>query len=64
MNKIVQRALVGAWEKQHKILREIRDLAEVNVSFAYGCIRTAETMIDMIMVNKSRKLIKEEKSKE
>lgn len=52
MNKEEQKALVKAWELEHKILREIRDLAEMNYCLAYGCIRTAETMIDVIAVKK------------
>ncbi len=51
MDKEQKKLLVMAWEKQNKILRDIRDLASMNVSLAYGLIRTAETMIDMIEVN-------------
>mgnify|MGYP001566969463 CR=1 FL=1 len=60
MDKLQQKLLVAAWRKQQKILREIRDLASTNVVLAYGLIRTAETMIDMIMVDNVRKVKEKE----
>ena len=50
MDKEQKKALIKGWELENKILRELRDLAEMNITLAYGCIRTAETMIDMIAV--------------
>ena len=60
MDKLQQKLLVAAWGKQQKILREIRDLASINVDLAYGLIRTAETMIDIIMVDNVRKVKEKE----
>lgn len=56
-----QKLLVQAWELEHKILKEIEDLAEMNYCLAYGCIRTAETMIDFIAVAKMGEAIKKGK---
>lgn len=54
MDKGQKALLVRAWRKHGLILQELRDLAEMNVSLAYGCIRTAESMIDMIMIRQSK----------
>lgn len=59
MNKEEQKVLVEAWELQGKIIKEIRDLAIMNEALAYGCIRTAETLVDMMFVDKFRKLQEE-----
>ena len=59
MKKEEQKLLVKAWELEHKILREIRDLAEMNYCLAYGCVRTAETLVDFIAVGKMQKALKE-----
>ncbi len=58
MKKEEQKLLVKAWELEHKILREIRDLATMNYTLAYGCIRTAETMVDFIAVAKMHEVQK------
>ena len=51
MDKEQKKLLVKAFELQSKILRDISDLAGMNKSLAYGCIRTAETLIDILMVD-------------
>lgn len=55
MDKEQKRMLIDAWTLHGEIIHQISALANMNVSLAYGCIRTAETMIDMIMVNNIRK---------
>lgn len=55
MDKEQKKLLVMAWETHHRLLREIRDLACVNIPLAYGLIRTAETMLDVMMVDWIRK---------
>ena len=59
MDKEQKKALVEAWQLHSKIIREIRDLALMNEALAYGCVRTAETIIDMLMVDKLRETQKE-----
>lgn len=44
------KALVAVWEQSCKILRDIRDLAEINTFFAYGVIRQGEVIVDFISV--------------
>ena len=61
MNKEEKEALAGAWKVSNIIIREIRDLAKVNTMLAYGVIRQAETMIDLIFVDNFHKANKEEK---
>ena len=51
MDKEQKKLLVQAFELQNKILRDIQDLASMNPSLAYGLIRSAETLIDMIIVD-------------
>jgi len=48
MNKEQQKALVKAWELSNKIVSEIIVLTEINERLAYDCIRTAETLIDLM----------------
>ncbi len=57
MKKEEEELLMQAWELQHKILQEIRGLAEMNFCLAYGCLRTAETMVDLIAISKIGKPI-------
>ena len=54
MDKTQKAALVRAWKLHGQILKDIGALAEMNPSIAYGCIRTAEIMIDMMMVDRLR----------
>ena len=54
INKEQKAALVRAWKLQGQILKDIGALAEMNPPIAYGCIRTAETMVDMLMVDRLR----------
>jgi len=61
MDKAQKAALVRAWEFKDKILRDIGKLGAINPSIAYGCIRTAETIIDMMMVNRLRDVAQREK---
>ena len=61
MTKEEKEALAGAWKVSNIIIREIRDLAKVNTMLAYGVIRQAETMIDLIFVDNFHKANKEEK---
>ncbi len=63
MKKEERDLLIKAWELEHKILREIRDLAEMNYCLAYGCVRTAETIIDFIAVSGLHKVQQEEAKK-
>ncbi len=60
ITKEEKKLLVEAWDLHHKILDELRKLALMNVSMAYGCIRTAETMTDVIMVDRVRQTQKKE----
>ena len=55
MDKEQKKLLVQAFELQNKILRDIKDLPFMNLSLVYGLIRTAETLLDMIMVDNVRK---------
>ena len=59
MNKEEKEALARAWGMSHSIVREIRDLAEMNTMLAYAVIRQAETIIDLIVVNNFDKAIKD-----
>ena len=54
MDKEQKAALVKAWELQGKILQDIGKLAGINKTLAYGCLRTAETIVDMVMVDRLR----------
>ena len=54
MDREQKKALVEAWALHNKILRDIQTLATAHESLAYGCIRTAETIIDGMMVDKLR----------
>ena len=55
MDKEQKKLLVKAWQLQSKILRDISDLAGMNKPLAYGCIRTAETLIDILLVDEMSK---------
>lgn len=59
MNKEEKEALARAWNMSHGIVREIRDLAEMNTMLAYAVIRQAETMIDLTVVDNFHKARKE-----
>ena len=59
MDKEQKKWLCEAWDKQGKIMAEIRDLAEASPTLAYGLIRSAETMIDMIFVHRAEKALKD-----
>ena len=63
MEKSEKQALVEAWERSHKIIRDIRNLAEQNTFLAYGVIRQAETIVDIIMVRKAHEANKQIKEK-
>ena len=64
MKKEEKEALARAWTMSHSIIREIRDLAEMNTMLAYAVIRQAETMIDLIFVNNFHKTTKEAKKED
>lgn len=49
MNKEQQKLLVQAWKLHSKILDDIQRLAAMNVAMAYGCVRTAETLVDLVV---------------
>lgn len=51
MNKEQTQALLEAWELKGKILQDIRKLALMNVTLAYGVVDTGKTLIDVIMVD-------------
>ena len=66
MNKKEKAAIVKGWEIQQEIIRDITALAQMNEPLAYGAIRTAETIIDMILVHrldKAQKDIEQEQPK-
>ena len=54
MNKEQTKLLVQAWELQGRITEDLERLAHMSPILAYGCIRTAETIVDVIMVNRVR----------
>lgn len=56
MDKEQKALLVQAWELHTKILKDIGILATMNQSLAYGCIRSAETLIETLMVDNMLKL--------
>ena len=64
MNKEQQKLLVEAWELNHKIISQIKDLAYMNEGLAYGCIRHAETLVDYITICKFRRLEDDIRAKE
>lgn len=55
MDKEQKALLVQAWELKAKIMKDIGTLAAINPVLAYGCIRAAETLIDMRFVHDVRK---------
>lgn len=61
MNADETEALVAAWELHHKILLEIKKLANINPSLAYGVVRTAEIVIDIIFLRRSQEAEKQPK---
>ena len=63
MDKEQKKALCEAWKLQSKIMVEIRDLAEMSPPLAYGLVRTAETMVDMIFINKTKVALENEVDK-
>lgn len=54
MDKEQKKNLVDAWGLMGRISEDLHKLATMNTTLAYGCIRSAETLIDMIMVDKLR----------
>ncbi len=59
MDRKQKQALVRAWRLQHQIVKDIQNLAEMSIPMAYGCIRTAESLIDFQMANGIRQTINE-----
>lgn len=59
MDKEQKELLIKAWKLSNHIIHEIRELAFMNENLAYGCLRTAETIIDMRMVDRLRRAEKE-----
>jgi len=57
MDKEQKALLVHAWELHAKIVKDIGRLAIMSPLMAYGCIRSAETMIDVLMVDDIRKRV-------
>ena len=53
--KETKQALLQAWRLHKQIIKDIRRLARMNLPLAYGCIRSAEVMLDMIFVASVRK---------
>ena len=63
MTKEQKQALERAWRLHHKIQDDLRKLALLNPPLAYGCIRTAQTMIDMIMIRRVGEKLKNDGQK-
>jgi len=61
MDKEQEALLVEAWELQQKINQDLGKLAVMSPTLAYGCIRNAETLIDILTVDKLKEQLKTSK---